>query len=353
MSKDLVHKPNQRRLLALDQCLRKSGGITRAQIISSLKTQGYNASLSTFNRDIRFLRDQNAPVGNEYRRTFDGTAASHWFYNDPSWTLGQIHLTDGALFSLLIARRVMEQYRGLPVAKDLQQAYDEIAEALNRKISVHHDSLVPVSFSPEKPEPVDPKVWTEVIAATREHRLLGFQYRKAWEDGDPPTKTRNVRPYHIVNLQGTWYLLASAGMTNMEVRQYALSRIFEAQAQRQTFTMPRDFNIEKLLQTTFGQFIGDPDKVAEVVVRFSKRIAPLILSRQFSATETKKTLSDGGVELRFSASTAGPWPLYHVKSWVLSWGADAEVLAPAELCDLVRTEIRGLHAREEQKAHSR
>jgi proteasome accessory factor B len=154
-----------------------------------------------------------------------------------------------------------------------------------------------------------------------------------------------VAPYHIVNLQGTWYLLASASEKDDSLRQYALSRIQTAKMLEHTFTIPAGFDIDRLLSITFGQFIGDPNKLEEVHVRFKKKVAPLVLSRQFSALEKKTVLANGDIDLRFPASAAGPIPFYNIKSWVLSWGADAEVIAPERLKSEVENEISALAKR--------
>ncbi len=340
MTPKLIQTRNQRRLLALDQCLRKKrNGITRKEIDCLLKHQGLGMSLSTFNRDIRLLRDRGAPIGHEYRDDDAGTKTEHWFYRNPAWTLSNIHMTDGALFSLLVAQRVMEQYSGLPVAFHLRQAFDSIAEALNRKISIQHDSLVPVSMATERADPVIPAVWVEVAKATMRHKKLQMTYRKGWGEKAGTCSTRMVEPYHIVNLHGTWYLLATASAGKLDLRQYALSRIQKAEALNESFQLPEGFDIKRFLDVTFGQFIGDPDNVTEVHVRFDKRVAPLVMSRQFSASERKTELPGGDIDLKFPASAAGPWPLYHVKSWVLSWGADVEVLGPESLRTIVRDEI--------------
>ena len=346
MSAELIHKKSQRRLLALDQCLRlHSRGMTRQQITKRLAAQGLELSLSTFNRDIRALRDLQAPLGNDYRKDANGISEVHWFYRDPSWTLSKLRLTDGTLFSLLVAQRIMEQFEGLPVAAHLRQAFDEISDALNRKVSIRHDTLVPISFSAEKPVPVTPHVWAEVARATMQRRRLEMVYQKGWGKESGNAVKRIVEPYHIVNLQGTWYLLATASLVNKDLRQYALTRITQAKALSESFLLPTGFDIDRILGVTFGQFIGDPDNVTEVHVRFNKRVAPLVMSRQFSAWEQKTTLSNGDIDLKFPASAAGPWPLYHVKSWVLSGGVDAEVLAPESLRTMVRDEVRTLAKR--------
>lgn len=329
-----------RRLLEIDQCLRRGQpGMTKAEILQRLERQGMKSSLRSFWRDIQHLRDLGAPINHDAHINAEtGDAEERWFYNDPSWTFSRIPMTEGTLFALLVSQRVMRQFAGLPVADELGRAFNEIADAFNRKIAVQHDTLVPISLSSEKPAPVDPTVWHQVAKAAMRHRRLLITYKKGWGNEAGEVATRNVAPYHIVSLQGTWYLLATASETDDALRQYALSRILKAKMLEHAFTIPADFDIDRLLSITFGQFIGDPSDVEEVHVRFKKKVAPLVMSRQFSAREKKEALSNGDIDLRFPASAAGPWPFYHIRSWVLSWGADAEVLAPETLKAIVRNE---------------
>jgi len=341
MKLELIHKDNQRRLLALDQCLRSGGkfGVTRQQIMIRLKNQGFPVSTRSFNRDISKLRDLGAPTAYEYKRDQEGTVEVRWFYNDPTWTMSEIPMTEGTLFALLVSQRVMEQFAGLPMAADLQNAFNIIADSFNRKVAIHHDALVPISFSSEKVATVDPAVWTQVAQATMKRRRLKITYKKGWNNEEGSESVRHVNPCHIVNLQGNWYLLATASLEDNSLRQYALSHITNAKALQHNAELPDGFDIKKILGNTFGQFIGDPDNVEEIHVRFKARVAPLVLSRHFSALEKKTVQKNGDIDLRFPASPAGPWPHYHIRSWVLSWGADVEVIGPDSLRTAVRDEI--------------
>jgi proteasome accessory factor B len=125
----------------------------------------------------------------------------------------------------------------------------------------------------------------------------------------------------------------------MSFRQYAISGISKARVLEKRADIPADFDVEEILDVTFGRFLGDPRQVVSVKVRLSQRVAPLVEGRIFSKKQELRMLPSGDIELSFPASTAGPWPLYHVKGWVLSWGADCEVLEPAELRELVRKDL--------------
>ena len=343
MTPAMIQSRNQSRLLVIDQCLRrqrgKISGMTRDEINGCLNVKNLGASLSTFNRDMRRLRKGGAPIECKRMDGVETSTAVYWRYSDPTWTFSNVQISEGDLFGLLVAQHVLEQVSGVPIADHLRRAFDAIAAALNGTVSIRHDTLLPIACTAEKPEPITPDVWSEVAKATIRRRQLEITYRKGWGNEQGALQKRLVLPYHIVNLQGSWYLLATASSIRPDLRQYALTRITQAKATKQKFVLPPGFDIKTYLDVTFGQFMGDPDNVVEVRVQFNKRVAPLVMSRQFSANEQKTILPSGDIEMRFRASSAGPWPLYHVKSWVLSWGADVEVLAPESLRELLRQEV--------------
>ena len=76
-----------------------------------------------------------------------------------------------------------------------------------------------------------------------------------------------------------------------------------------------------------------PEKL-NVIIRFSREQAPYVLERQWHSSQSLKENKDDTVDLSFTASS-----LYEVKRWVLSCGADAQVLGPPELIKDLKDEI--------------
>ena len=55
---------------------------------------------------------------------------------------------------------------------------------------------------------------------------------------------------------------------------------------------------------------------------------------RFHAEEERTVRKDGQIEISFPVTPVGAtpaWRYFHVRSWILSWGPDIEVLGPAEL----------------------
>jgi len=316
--------------------------MTRSEICRRLGNKGYANSRHSFMRTIdRLRKDLQAPVGYEDRpcASEPNGFATYWFYRDPSWTLKSFQMTEGTLFSLFVARQVVEQYAGHPLAQELNAVYEKLGETLNRKLTLSNDNLAPVSFFPNHVGEVNSVIWKAVLSSTVKRNMLKMTYNPSWAGQSGTSDERTINPYHIVNLNGVWFLVGSKSATDLSVRQYSVANIKKAEVLKASATIPDDFNIDEILDYTFGRFLGDPKQVVDVKLRFNKKIAPLISRAIVSRRQHLRILPDGRIELEFPASTAGTWPLYHVKGWVLSWGADCEVLAPDELKQLVREDL--------------
>jgi predicted DNA-binding transcriptional regulator YafY len=117
-----------------------------------------------------------------------------------------------------------------------------------------------------------------------------------------------------------------------DVRLFAVERIKTLTQTGVSFEPPSDFDIDSLLQNSFGAFIGDP---VEVVIRFSAKIAGYIQERTWHQSQVLATQEDGS--LLFEVKVAG---LQAIKSWILGWGRHAVVLEPAALRQQIQAESR-------------
>jgi predicted DNA-binding transcriptional regulator YafY len=285
----------------------------------------WEVSQKTVQRDIDFMRDQlGAPI--EYDRVRKG-----YFYSDPSWFLPSLSLSEGDLLALLIGSRALESYRGTPVAEDLERVFRKLAGMLPESISLRPELLFSrFSFTSPPSKPVDEAVWTAVVRGVLHRRSLKISYRP-FEANE--AREREIHPYHIANLAGEWYVFARSG--DAGVLQFAVPRILRAKVLKRTFEVPEDFDAEKLVSSAFGRFTSG--KVHRVRVMFDAEVAPWVLERQWSPTQTVRRKRDGSVELSFEA--AG---LFEVFRWVLAWGRHATVLAPKELKEWVADEAKAM-----------
>jgi len=283
----------------------------------------WEVSQKTVQRDIDFMRDQlGAPI--EYDRARKG-----YFYSDPSWFLPSLNLSEGDLLALLIGTRALEAYRGTPVADHLERVFRKLAGLLPETVSLRPELLFSrFSFTSPPSKPVDETIWTAVVRGVVHRNTLRILYRPL---DATEAKERTIDPYHVANLAGEWYVFAQCGEAG--VLQFAVPRILHAKVLKRTFEIPADFDARKLIASAFGRFTSD--NLHRVRVLFSAEVAPWVLERQWSPTQSVRQRKNGDIELRFEA--AG---LFEVFRWVLAWGRHATVLAPKELKRWVADEAK-------------
>lgn len=286
----------------------------------------WEVAQKTVQRDIDYLRDQlSAPI--EYDRRKKG-----FFYSNPNWFLPSISLSEGDLLAILVASRALEQYRGTPVARELERVFAKIAEMLPDRITIRPELIFSrFSFTAPPAKPIDEKIWTTVVRGLLQQRTLEISYRSFQA---PRATKRKMDPYHIANLQGEWYVFAWCHRADM-LLQFSIPRIQKVALLQKTFQLPDDFDPEPLIQSAFGRFAGE-GKLHTVRLLFDKEVAPWVLERQWHPKQKTRQRKGGELELTFPA--AG---LFEVMRWVLSWGRHVRVLAPEELQEQLTREEQG------------
>jgi predicted DNA-binding transcriptional regulator YafY len=313
------------RLLALDERIRAG----KRPNCSSFARE-WEVSAKTVQRDIEFLRDvRGAPI--EYDPIQRG-----YVYSDPSWRLQPLELGEAELLQLAVAERMAAQYRGTPIAATLSALFDKLRAALPGRVRIDPiDVQQRISFHGHPVREVPKETWRTVARAIRDRRRLRIDYRRYGADA---ARVHRVEPVHLASLDGEWMLVARI-VGREELTLFALSRIARARAERAA-AAAIDFDPGAFFANRFGRFVGTPGAASEIVVRFSRDAAPGVLERTWHPRQSVARRSDGSVELRFPAPS-----LYEIQRWVLQWGGDAEVIAPAELRRAVARESRRLVAR--------
>lgn len=313
------YKPQHRRLVFIDQEI-SSGAYPNCSRLS----EGWEVSAKTVQRDINYLRDElGAPI--EYSPLHRG-----YYYRERTWRLPAIQLSEGDLFFIAAAEKVLEQYENTPLQDSLREVFDKIREAMPEKVSAPAELLSPrISVRAVPSRMINPEVWASIVTALRKNLRLNVEFRAA---GYTTYVRRVIDPYHLFAYSGEWYLIAADRKLD-EPRLYALSRTKSATVLDEHFEMPKDFDAKDYLRGAFGIFRGE--KSVMVRLRFSAEQAPYILERTWMEGQKTRSLRSGEVILSFQTSH-----LYEVERWVLSWGESVKVLGPKELWESVRSTLR-------------
>ncbi|NTV13502.1 MAG: WYL domain-containing protein [Desulfobulbaceae bacterium] len=311
------------RLLFIDRMIREgmqSGRLANCATIAA----AYEVSTKSILRDIDYLKNQaGAPI--KYIRQRHG-----FCYTEESYQLPAIQISESDLFAIALARKTLRQYENTPLYQKLVKVFKKIEESLPEKVSVDPAWVDErMSVVPESRTIINPAVWESIAEGLRRNKRLEIRYHKP---GSECAEPRLVDPYHTVSFQGEWYLIGHCHRRR-EIRTFALSRIRTAQVTSEGFTPPADFSFEQYSGHQFGIFQGDRERL--VLLLFSPHHRPYVEEREWHREQQLEIRKDGSLLLSFPTKH-----LFEVKRWVLSWGEGVKVLAPPELADQLRKEIR-------------
>jgi predicted DNA-binding transcriptional regulator YafY len=288
-------------------------------------------SARTIKRDVDFMKIRlNMPI------QFDGRRKGYR-YTEPVEQFPAVPVSETELFALLVAHKVVSQYRGTPFAAPLHAAFQKLASQMNHENSLHLSQLEQtLSFHPFAPDDADFQIFEKVSQAIGNRRMLKFEYRKpAAKQG----QARKVMPYHLACVDNRWYLVGH-DMARHALRTFALARMQHPSVLATTFERPKEFSIEKYLKGSFGIFTGEDD--FEVVIEFDAWASALVRERKWHPTQQVHEL--GGDQVRITLRLSN---LPEIERWVLSWGAHATVIRPEALRISLRKAVSELAERYE------
>lgn len=278
-------------------------------------------STKTIMRDLAFMRDQLDLPAEYDARTFT------WRYAYPVRNFPTVQISEGELLALLVAQKALEQYKGTPYHDQLAHAFEKLSSGLNERISFSpRGTLQNISFHQAGLGRSDLKLFEKLSRAVNESHEVAFDYKKPQSR---ETEPRRVQPYHLANRESVWYLVGH-DLDRQALRTFALGRMRGLAVTARHFERPADFSPAKFFGKAFGAFVGTGDY--RIVIRFSATAADQIRERFWHESQETRELPDGGLE--FTVQLGG---LDEILRWTLGWAGEAEVLAPPELRDLVRS----------------
>jgi predicted DNA-binding transcriptional regulator YafY len=170
-----------------------------------------------------------------------------------------------------------------------------------------------------------------VADALARRRALRFRYRPA--QGKPGQ--RDVDPYALVFRSGNWYLVGR-DRARGELRSFRLSRLLSAVREIGPASPPPE-GFDAARQLEAGPWgLGRP--AARARIAFSPKVAWWAVGST-PGTQVLRTRKDGWLEVEVPASETDTFV-----SWVLSFGEDARLVAPASIRDQVVERLRSVAA---------
>ncbi len=319
--------PNQaRRLVEIDRSIRAGQFPNADQLAVELEV-----SRRSILKDVEYLRsERGAPVAYSRRR-------GGYYYTDDTYSLPAQILTRTEIIAFALAVEAARQPLGALLSDDLESAVAKIIGTLDDKVGADicsvrkHFGFAPALASEPTTECAARVLF--IYAAIEAQRTLNILYATArtgligW---------RKIEPHHLHNDGGEWQVFAFDRKSG-EMRTFNVARVEQLRETGEAFMFQPDFSADDFLAQSFRSEKGPT--LYSFAIRFSKTQTPYIIERKWHATQTLEIHPDGGVTLRFKAMG-----LNEVSRWVLGYGANAQVLKPIELRQIVRDAARGMSA---------
>ncbi len=147
-------------------------------------------------------------------------------------------------------------------------------------------------------------------------------------------KERVVDPYKLFIHNGAMYLVAYCNLRK-DVLMFRVDRIKDFEIKDESFAIPADFSLEDYMDSVWGVERG---KEMDVVLKFKGRAAYLV--REFKWHESQEIEEIAEDEILFYLSTGSREEL---KSWILGYGSDVEVIEPEDFREEVTNEVKEMY----------
>jgi predicted DNA-binding transcriptional regulator YafY len=287
-------------------------GMTASQLAAQLECHPRTAY-----RDLEALEAAGFPLYTEQQ-----SGKTFWSMLDGHRQQMPLPLSLTELMALYFSRNMLKILKGTAIFDSLTQLFDKVKATLPPPYLAYlkkmENSLAVGVKAHNRYERLK-EILSTVTEATQSQRLVEMNYFTM--SRQTPTK-RRVAPYTLWFYNETFYLIGYCHLRG-EVRIFAVDRIRDIHLCEEGFDLPSDFDAEAFMQQSFGIFQGKP---MPVDIRFGPEAAGYIREKIWHPSQELNPQPDGS--LIFHARVAG---LEEIKYWVLRWGAQATVIAPAEL----------------------
>lgn len=147
---------------------------------------------------------------------------------------------------------------------------------------------------------------------------------------DDTARSYVIYPIRLIEHRGGLYLLAKPEIQGT-VRLLDLDLFESATLAAHASEHPIDIDYAAVLGSVFDL---EADEPVVATIRFSQAVAGKVKSRRFGIVHSVKPNTDGGCTMQ-----VGSRNIRDLLRWVLSFGPDAEIVAPPELRSMTRKEL--------------
>jgi predicted DNA-binding transcriptional regulator YafY len=317
----------RRQITMLNHVPRFPRCISTAELASRLERDGYATTMRTVQRDLNKLA-QDFPLES------DGAKPQGW-----RWRQGAVINTFGMDAHAALTFGLVEQYLQPLLPKTtlshLAPWFNAAAlmrEWMDPKLQLWQKCVRVLPMNTNTVPPAsNPAIQDTVYEALLNNKQINITYKAITGDGN--AKTYPVHPWGLLIKDSSVYLVGSAKSYD-QARLFHLHRIEEAEPLEDPAYKPEDFDIDRFIAQEWG-IKNDPQ-----AMRVKIAVSPLIAKYlQESPMPEQRLICVGDVMTTFEFKAQYS---ERFRAWLLSLGADAHVLSPAELRKEISQSVKAM-----------
>jgi predicted DNA-binding transcriptional regulator YafY len=289
----------------------------------------FEVTQRTVYRDIAALGEAGVPICGEAGIGYTLVKGYH---------LPPVMLTTEEAGALFVGSEMVRQFADASLHGPTTTALDKLRAVLPPDCRDKLERLVrnTVIVGPSPSERVGPsdRRWLLTLQQAIVHRqILAVVYRGKMRTEET---AREVEPLGTVFNTGAWYLVAWCRLRS-DYRFFRVDRISEVKVKSERFAPRPDFSL-----TTFIEQAARRQDLASADVRFAPSAMERVRREGFSAILSER-MTPQGVEIKFTT-----FSLEWLADWLLSFGEEAEAIAPESLREIIASRARAVATRYEK-----
>lgn len=330
--------PLVRQWLILQALAPKRLGATVADLAAELEVNP-----KTIRRDLENFRSAGFPLEEQ-----TGPRGRKTWRLANEWRAAELQFTFEEALAMYLGRRFLDPLAGTLFWTAAQSAFRKIRSMLGPAALAYLDEIAPhihkttigASDYSGKGDLID-----RLMQAIEDQRVVFLTYHSL--RSTEPT-TYDIHPYGITWHIGSLYLVGFSPQHD-QLRTWKIDRLVDATIDVVPFQRPESFDLAQHYNRSFG--VWQPDAAGpgagpghlspdiRVVIRFAPTAARYVEEKQWRPDQKLTREPDGALLAEFRLSSTK-----EIKSWILSFGAAAQVLEPESLREEIRREIDFLAA---------
>ena len=257
---------------------------------------------------------------------------------DEKGLLPALRLTQAEAMAVFLSARLMARYSDA-YDPDLAAAFQKLASGLPDVLATHVLRTFDLLSQRATDDATERTINQRLTKAWAERRVVEISYQGGTYDPTKGTRRTRVQPYLIEPSIATRALyLIGWDETRQAIRTFKLERIEAVTLTAETFEPPVEGSIEETFPAAWDIIADQP--VVDVVLRFSPTVAGRVQETRWHPSERLTAADDGSLTWRARVSGT-----LEIRSWILGWGADVEVVEPPELREEIAGIVRAAAAR--------